>query len=167
MKKEYLGMEIEVDEDLIAHIGVKYRSGRCPWGSGKDPHQHDGAFSFRKEYKRLKDSGLTESQIAQNMGFKSTTELRKQVSIAKEITLNAERETVLAMHARGSTVKEISAATGIKSVTKINNIINTLHTCDRCISAFFNIIVRGWGNHNADSTKERDKDWDLDKKGSN
>lgn len=124
MKKEYLGMEIEVDEDLIAHYGVKRRSGRYPWGSGKDPNQHEGAFSFRKEYKRLKDSGLTESQIAQNMGFKSTTELRKQVSIAKEISLNVERETVLAMHARGSTVKEISAATGIKSVTKINNIIN-------------------------------------------
>lgn len=124
MKKEYLGMEIEVDEDLIAHYGVKRRSGRYPWGSGKDPNQHEGAFSFRKEYKRLKDSGLTESQIAQNMGFKSTTELRKQVSIAKEISLNVERETVLAMHERGSTVKEISAATGIKSVTKINNIIN-------------------------------------------
>ena len=26
----------------LAHYGVKRKSGRYPWGSGKDPHQHSG-----------------------------------------------------------------------------------------------------------------------------
>ena len=29
----------EVAQDIIMHYGMKYRSGRYPWGSGEDPYQ--------------------------------------------------------------------------------------------------------------------------------
>lgn len=52
-----------VAEDLqkheLAHIGVKRRSGRYPWGSGEDPYQHGRDFLGRIE--ELKKSGWTET----------------------------------------------------------------------------------------------------------
>lgn len=48
--------------DELSHIGVKYRSGRYPYGSGENPFQHDKT-GFYKEYKKLKDKGMTTSQI--------------------------------------------------------------------------------------------------------
>ena len=29
-----------VAEDILMHYGVKFRSGRYPWGSGDNPYQH-------------------------------------------------------------------------------------------------------------------------------
>ncbi len=37
-----------VQEDVIAHYGIKRRSGRYPWGSGEDPYQGDDEMSRRK-----------------------------------------------------------------------------------------------------------------------
>lgn len=39
----------EVAKDILAHYGIKRRSGRYPWGSGKDPYQHGGDFLARVE----------------------------------------------------------------------------------------------------------------------
>ena len=55
-----------VYEDELMHEGVKRRSGRYPWGSGEDPYQHE---DFYKRYLDLKNSGFTEKEIADSMGF--------------------------------------------------------------------------------------------------
>lgn len=36
----------EIGLNAMAHAGVKFRSGRYPWGSGERPHQHDDIFMF-------------------------------------------------------------------------------------------------------------------------
>ena len=52
--------------DILMHYGVKHRSGRYPWGSGENPYQRYGDFYSR--YNRLKADGLTEKQIAEQLG---------------------------------------------------------------------------------------------------
>ena len=77
----------------LAHYGVKRRSGRYPWGSGKDPHQHSG--DLLSTIKELKAKGLSETEIAKGLGM-TTTQLRAQKSIAK----NEKRKADVAMVAR-------------------------------------------------------------------
>ena len=77
----------------LAHYGVKRRSGRYPWGSGKDPNQHSG--DLLTTIKELKAKGLSETEIAKGLGM-TTTQLRAQKSIAK----NEKRKADVAMVAR-------------------------------------------------------------------
>lgn len=67
-------------EDILVHYGTKYHSGRYPYGSGEDPYQHDASFLGR--IKELKSQGMSEVDIAKNLGYSSTTEFRKAKSNA-------------------------------------------------------------------------------------
>lgn len=66
--------------DELMHYGMPRRSGRYPWGSGKDPHQHGGDFLSRVE--SLKAKGLSEKEIANALGM-TTTQLRTEKANAK------------------------------------------------------------------------------------
>lgn len=79
----YLGTASMSDEEYLEHIGVKRRSGRYPWGSGKDPHQRSGDFLSRIE--ELKKSGWTETteNIMKEFGMNST-QYRREKSICKD-----------------------------------------------------------------------------------
>lgn len=77
----YLDLEKPPIEDVLAHYGVKRRSGRYPWGSGENPYQHSGDFMARVQ--QLKKEGLSEKEIAKGMGYESTTDYRYAYSIAK------------------------------------------------------------------------------------
>jgi hypothetical protein len=81
------------EEDYLAHYGILRRSGRYPWGSGEDENTRNRI--FMQEVKRLRNEGLTDTEIAR--GFKcSTTELRADISYAK----NANRQADIAMAQR-------------------------------------------------------------------
>lgn len=67
-------------EDELMHIGVLRKSGRYPWGSGKNPNQRYA--NFIDHVNTLKKEGFTEKQISESLGV-STTELRAMKSIAK------------------------------------------------------------------------------------
>ena len=67
-------------EDILMHYGMPRRSGRYPYGSGENPYQHSGDFLSRVQ--ELKKSGMSETDIAKNMGL-TTTQLRTQMSLAK------------------------------------------------------------------------------------
>ena len=61
-----------IAEDILEHEGVKKRSGRYPWGSGKNPYQHSGDFLSRVE--ELSKDGISEKELAEAIGL-STTDL--------------------------------------------------------------------------------------------
>ena len=65
---------------VIKHYGIKRRSGRYPWGSGKDPFQRGN--DFLNAIDDLKAKGLTDGEIAASFGL-NTRELREFRSIAK------------------------------------------------------------------------------------
>lgn len=72
-----------IAEDILMHYGMPRRSGRYPWGSGDNPYQHSGDFLSRVQ--ELKKSGMSETEIAKNMGL-TTTQLRTQMSLANVTT---------------------------------------------------------------------------------
>jgi hypothetical protein len=70
--------------DELIHYGVKKRSGRYPWGSGKEPYQHSGDFLSRVDELRAQKISFTDENgkvwtgdtaVAKIMGL-STTEFR-------------------------------------------------------------------------------------------
>ena len=53
--------------DELMHYGMPRRSGRYPWGSGKDPYQHCTDFLSRVQY--MVDNGVSDEDIAKSMGL--------------------------------------------------------------------------------------------------
>ena len=58
---------IDCYENYLAHYGIKRKSGRYPFGSGKRPHQHEG----RKE-------GLATTAVAVGVGALATAALNRR-----------------------------------------------------------------------------------------
>lgn len=63
----------------LAHYGTKRHSGRYPYGSGENPYQHEAW--FLRKYTELQSEGKTEQDIAKELGFKSTVQLRNVKSV--------------------------------------------------------------------------------------
>lgn len=73
------------DKVYLSHTGTPHEgnvphSGRYPWGSGENPNQH--GFDFLVEVQKLRDKGMTNTEIARAMGF-STGEWRAKLTNAK------------------------------------------------------------------------------------
>lgn len=54
-------------EIYLIHYGMPRRSGRYPWGSGKEPYQHSGDFLSRID--ELKKQGLSRYGNSKSMGL--------------------------------------------------------------------------------------------------
>lgn len=75
----------------LTHYGTKRHSGRYPYGSGENPFQHDKT-GFYKEYKALKDKGMSTKEIITYFddtyyggeGKFNTSSFRAYVTIGKE-----------------------------------------------------------------------------------
>lgn len=107
--------------DYLMHIGVKRRSGRYPWGSGKEPYQHSKDFLTRVE--TLKKSGMSETQIANEIGL-STTELRVQKSLALEERRSAEVATAKRLRESGMSLQAVANQMGYKNDSSIRALLN-------------------------------------------
>ena len=55
------------DDSYLEHYGMPRRSGRYPWGSGKDPYQRTGDFLARVE--ELEKAGKSQKEIATELGI--------------------------------------------------------------------------------------------------
>lgn len=91
--------------DELMHYGMPRRSGRYPWGSGKDPYQHCTDFLSRVKY--LSDNGVSDEDICKAMGLtKEQFEIEKSFAIVND------------MVKAGKTEKEIAEAIG-STTTKV------------------------------------------------
>ena len=78
-----------IPDDVLMHYGMPRRSGRYPWGSGEEPHQHDSRdFLGRVDELRKQNFTFTDEDgkiysgdtaIAKSMGL-STTQFRTEIS---------------------------------------------------------------------------------------
>ena len=107
--------------DSLAHYGVKRRSGRYPYGSGKDPYQHSGDFLSRVE--TLKKQGLNEKEIAEAVGLK-TTELRVQLQQAKHERRQLEVDRAKSLREDGKSLNEIAEIMGYKNDSSIRALLD-------------------------------------------
>lgn len=79
--KSYLGTAEMTDEEFLKHIGMPRRSGRYPWGSGKDDYQH--SIDFIGRISKLRDLGWKETpeNIERDFGL-SVKEYRMEKTLA-------------------------------------------------------------------------------------
>ena len=91
--------------DELIHYGMPRRSGRYPWGSGKDPYQHCTDFLSRIKY--LSDNGISDEDIAKSMGLsKQQFEIEKSFAIVNDMTKQGKSEKEIAT-ALGTTTTKV------------------------------------------------------------
>ena len=107
--------------DELLHYGMPRRSGRYPWGSGKDPYQHSGDFLSRVE--ELTKKGMSEKDIAESMGL-TTSQLRIQKSLAKDERRQLEVDTAKGLREKGYSLNEIAKQMGYKNDSSVRSLLN-------------------------------------------
>ncbi len=108
-------------EDILMHYGMPRRSGRYPYGSGENPYQHSGDFLSRVQ--ELKKSGMSETDIAKNMGL-TTTQLRTQMSLAKDERRALQVATAKGLREKGYSLNEIAAKMGFSNDSSVRSLLN-------------------------------------------
>lgn len=110
-----------IAEDMLMHYGMPRRSGRYPWGSGDNPYQHSGDFLSRVQ--ELKKSGMKETEIAKSMGL-TTTQLRTQMSLAKDERRALQVETAKSLREKGYSLNEIAEKMGLNGDSSVRSLLN-------------------------------------------
>ena len=129
--KELYALIFESDEDLV-HYGMPRRSGRYPWGSGKDRYQHSGDFLSRVQELRKQnftytdpDTGKTysgDTAIAKSMGL-TTTQFRTQVGLANDEQRALKVATAKGLKEKGYSTTEIGRQMGINE-SSVRSLLN-------------------------------------------
>ena len=74
------------EENYLAHYGILRKSGRYPWGSGKDPEER--ARTFLGMVKNLRDKGLSDTEIIKGLGLDpkefNSSDFRNVTTIAND-----------------------------------------------------------------------------------
>lgn len=105
----------------MPHDGNIPRSGRYPWGSGKNPFQTSGDFLSRVEM--LQKDGFFENQIAECLGL-STTQLRVQKSLAKAERRSEQVATARKLREEGLSLNQIASKMGFKNDSSVRSLLN-------------------------------------------
>lgn len=120
-------------DDILMHYGMPKRSGRYPWGSGENPYQHSGDFLSRVEELQNQNFTFTDKDgktysgevaIAKSMGL-STTQLRTQLSLAKEERRAIQVDTAKALREKGYSLNEIANQMGFANDSSVRSLLNT------------------------------------------
>ncbi len=107
--------------NYLMHYGVPRRSGRYPWGSGENPYQHSGDFLSRID--SLKKEGKTEKEIADELNL-TTTQLRIQMSLAKDERRSLEVATAKSLREKGYSLNEIAEKMGYANDSSVRSLLN-------------------------------------------
>lgn len=118
-----------IANDILMHYGVGKLdgapgrgSGRYPLGSGENPNQHSGDILSR--VKKLEEEGLSEKEIATALGLKSTTQLRVQLSLAKEQERSIKVATARRLREEGYSLNEITKKMGYENDSSVRSLLN-------------------------------------------
>ena len=117
------------EEDYLQHYGIKRRSGRYPWGSGKDEQQRARTFlGMVDDYKK---QGLSESQIAEAFSDPNdpdhpftTTMLRAAKSIARAERRAADISMAERLKAKGMSNAAIAERMGLAGESSVRALLN-------------------------------------------
>ena len=149
-----MAYENKPDINELMHYGIPRRSGRYPWGSGKDPYQHCTDFLSRLQY--MSNEGVSDEDIAKSMGltmeqFKieksfavindmtkqgksekeiadalgtSTTKVRLQKTMIKDGHRAVEVEIAKDLREQGYSLNEIAKQMGYKNDSSVRSLLN-------------------------------------------
>ena len=110
-----------IADDILMHYGTPKHSGRYPWGSGDEPYQHSGDFLSRIE--ELKKQGLSETEIAKNIGL-TTTQYRTQKSLAKDERRTLDVSTAKGLREKGYSLATIAEKMGYSNDSSVRSLLN-------------------------------------------
>lgn len=103
-------------EIILKHYGVKRKSGRYPW----DPSLHlPKNYKFIEDRDEMKKRGLSDNEIAKQMGL-STTVYRSKVTIAKEELKQYNMQRISKLQSEGMIVDDIAKTIGTTGQTVRN-----------------------------------------------
>lgn len=108
-------------DDILKHYGVKRRSGRYPWGSGKDSFQRGEDFLARVE--NLSKNGISEKELAEQMGM-TTTDLRLQMKVAKHERRRLQADRARSLRDDGKSLNEITKEMGFKNDSSVRALLD-------------------------------------------
>jgi len=109
------------DEEFLMHYGVPRRSGRYPWGSGKESYQRTGDFLARID--EFKSMGMSEKDIATAFGL-TTSKLRIQQSMAKAERRAIEVDRATALKEKGYSNPQIAREMGLAGESSVRSLLN-------------------------------------------
>lgn len=108
-------------EDTLMHYGIKRRSGRYPWGSGKNPNQHSGDFLTRVE--ELKTKGMNDKEIMKTLDL-STKEYRALKGIAEDERRALQVSRAKALREDGLSLNAIAKEMGFKNDSSVRALLD-------------------------------------------
>jgi len=98
------------------HYGIKRKSGRYPWGSGKDAYGRSRDFYAMIDDLKSGNPKIPETEIAQAMGL-SVADLRATKTIAKEVIVQEQTHRAVQLKEKGVSLDQISKELGIPQPT--------------------------------------------------
>lgn len=112
----YLGSAEMSDEEFLEHYGMPRRSGRYPWGSGKDDYQH--SIDFLGRIDKLKQSGWKETpeNMMKTFGMTSS-EYRMEKRLCNDERKAYQIATAKSLQKDGLGATEIGRKMGVREST--------------------------------------------------
>lgn len=112
-------------EDYLAHVGTPHEgsvphSGRYAYGSGENPFQRE--VSFRRSVVEMRQKGMSDKEIMQAMGMKST-EFRQMNSIVKDHQRMEQYQDILKLKEQGLSNVEIAARLGLSGESQVRSLL--------------------------------------------
>ena len=114
---------VDIDEDTneLYHYGTPRHSGRYPWGSGDNPYQH--YINFKGNVDRLRDKGLSDTEIAKSMGM-TTTKLRAKLSMATDELRKEKVAQARKLKEKGYSNSAIAKTMGLPNESSVRSLWN-------------------------------------------
>ena len=144
MNNEDLELGAPISRELM-HYGIKRKSGRYPWGSGKDAFGR--SMDFYAMVNELKDKGMPETDIATAMGL-SVADLRATKTIAKETIVQEQTHRAVQLKEKGVSLDKIAEELGIPQPTVRLRLKNAEKIKESTLSNTVDVIRKAVDEHN-------------------
>lgn len=106
-------------EEMLYHYGILRRSGRYPWGSGKNPNQRQKL--FLNYYNEARAKGMTDAQIAKAWSTDDAPMTSTDLRALKSIAVNAQQAANIGqatrLKAAGNSTSAIAREMGVNEST--------------------------------------------------
>lgn len=140
---EYIGSwTYAMSDEELQHYGIKRRSGRYPWGSGKDPQRSRDFLSAVDSYRA---KGMSDKEIQATLGITSS-QFRSGITIANEIRQQVMMDTFKSMKDRGLSNSEIARQTGTSEGTVRNYLKKGQTIMDQQVESTADILRKAVDN---------------------
>lgn len=133
-----------MSNDELRHYGILRKSGRYPWGSGKD--EYTRSKTFYKIVDGLKAQGIPDVEIAKAVGL-SVADLRSTRTIAKEEIIREQTFRAVQLRDKGVSIQAIADELEIPAPTVRLRLKNSENMKESALRSTANVIRKNVDEH--------------------